>query len=88
MPVEITFKPNPVYTAEARSLKIEGEVVLEMSFGANGTLQVNRVVSGLGHGLDEAAITAAKLIRFKPALRSGQPVDSVAIVHVKFQMAY
>jgi TonB family protein len=88
MPVEITFKPIPAYTADARSLKIEGEVVLEMSFGANGTLQVNRVVSGLGHGLDEAAIAAAKLIRFKPALRNGQPIDSVALVHVKFQMAY
>jgi TonB family protein len=88
MPVEITFKPIPAYTAEARSLKIEGEVVLEMSFGANGTLQVNRVVSGLGHGLDEAAIAAAKQIRFKPALRNGQPIDSVALVHVKFQMAY
>ncbi|HXY77593.1 MAG TPA: energy transducer TonB [Candidatus Acidoferrales bacterium] len=87
-PVEITFKPNPLYTAEARNLKIEGEVVLEMSFGANGMLQVNRVVNGLGHGLDEAAITAAKQIRFKPALRNGQPVDSVALVHVKFQMAY
>jgi TonB family protein len=87
-PVEITFKPNPVYTAEARSLKIEGEVLLEMSFGANGTLQVNKVVRGLGHGLDEAATTAAKLIRFKPALRNGQPIDSVALVHVKFQLAY
>jgi len=87
-PVEITFKPNPVYTQEARALKIEGEVLLEMSFGANGTLQVNRVVKGLGHGLDEAAIAAAQKIRFKPALRGGQPVDSVAIVHVVFQMAY
>jgi len=87
-PVEITFKPNPVYTEEARNLKIEGEVLLEMSFGANGTLQVNRVVRGLGHGLDEAAIAAANKIRFKPALRSGQPVDSTAIVHVVFQMAY
>jgi TonB family protein len=87
-PVEITFKPNPVYTEEARNLKIEGEVLLEMSFGANGTLQVNRVVRGLGHGLDEAAIAAANKIRFKPALRDGQPVDSTAIVHVMFQMAY
>jgi TonB family protein len=87
-PVEITFKPNPVYTAEARSLKLEGEVLLEMSFGANGTLQVNRVVRGLGHGLDEAAIAAAQKIRFKPALRKGQPVDSTAIVHVVFQLAY
>jgi TonB family protein len=87
-PVEITFKPNPVYTEEARSLKLEGEVLLEVSFSANGTLHVNRVVRGLGHGLDEAAIAAANKIRFKPALRAGQPVDSTAVVHVTFQMAY
>jgi TonB family protein len=87
-PVEITFKPQPVYTAEARGLKLEGEILLEVMFGANGTLHVNRVVRGLGHGLDEAAITAANKMRFKPALRMGTPVDSTAIVHVTFQMAY
>jgi len=27
-------------------------------------------------------------MRFKPALRNGQPVDSTAIVHVVFQLAY
>ncbi len=87
-PVEITYKPNPAYTAEARSLKLEGEVLLEVSFGANGALHVKRVVRGLGHGLDEAAMAAANKMRFKPALRNGQPVDSTAIVHVVFQMAY
>ena len=87
-PVEITFKPNPMYTDEARNMKLEGEVLLEVSFSANGTLQVNRVVHGLGHGLDEAAIAAANKIRFKPALRFGTPVDSTAVVHVSFQLAY
>jgi len=87
-PVEITYKPNPVYTQDARDMKLEGEVLLEVSFAANGTLHVNRVVRGLGHGLDEAAIAAANKIRFKPALRFGQPVDSTAVVHVSFQMAY
>jgi len=86
--VEITFKPNPVYTDEARSLKLEGEVLLEVQFAANGQLHVNRVVRGLGHGLDEAAIAAANKMRFKPAMRSGQAVDSTAIVHVVFQLAY
>jgi TonB family protein len=86
--VEITYKPNPVYTDEARGLKLQGEVLLEVSFSANGTLHVNRVARGLGHGLDEAAIAAANKIRFKPATRGGQPVDSTAIVHVMFQMAY
>jgi outer membrane biosynthesis protein TonB len=42
----------------------------------------------MGHGLDEAAIAAANKIRFKPALRMGQPVDSTAVVHVSFQLAY
>src|ERR1700758_5043978 len=87
-PVEITFKPNPIYTDEARKLRLEGEVLLEVNFLANGTLHVNRVVRGLGHGLDEAAIAAANKIRFKPALRTGEPVDSTAVVHVTFQLAY
>jgi TonB family protein len=87
-PVEITYKPNPLYTQEARDLKLEGEVLLEVNFSANGSLHVNRVVRGLGHGLDEAAIAAANKIRFKPALRFGTPVDSTAVVHVSFQMAY
>ncbi len=87
-PVEVTYKPNPVYTEEARQLKLQGEVLLEVMFGATGQLHVNRVVRGLGHGLDEAAVAAANKMRFKPALRNSQPVDSTAIVHVVFQLAY
>ncbi len=87
-PVEIISKPNPVYTEEARQLKLQGEVLLEVLFGANGQLHVNRVVRGLGHGLDEAAISAANKMRFKPAQHYNQPIDSTAIVHVVFQLAY
>ena len=85
--VEIVFKPKPVYTEEARKLQLEGEVLLEVNFGANGELHVNRVVRGLGHGLDEAAVSAANKIKFKPAQRNGSAVDSTAIVHVMFQLA-
>jgi len=87
-PVEILSKPNPVYTEEARSLRLEGEVLLEVMFGANGQLHVNRVVRGMGHGLDEAAIAAANKMRFKPAQHYNQPIDSTATVHVVFQLAY
>jgi TonB family protein len=85
--VEILYKPKPVYTDEARKLNIEGEVLLEVMFGANGDLHVNRVVQGLGHGLDEAAVGAASKMKFKPAQRNGSPVDSLSIVHVMFQTA-
>lgn len=87
-PVEIISKPNPVYTEEARQLRLQGEVLLEVLFGANGQLRVNRVVRGMGHGLDEAAMSAANKMRFKPAQHYNQPVDSTAIVHVVFQLAY
>jgi TonB family protein len=87
-PVEIISKPHPIYTQEARDLKIEGEVLLEVVFGASGQLRVLRVQRGLGHGLDEAAIRAAQQIRYKPTLRDGQPYDSVATLHVRFQLAY
>jgi TonB family protein len=86
--VEITYKPNPAYTDEAKNLKLEGEVLLEVEFLASGQLHVNRVVRGMGHGLDETAVAAANKMRFKPAMRNGQAMDSTAIVHVVFQLAY
>jgi TonB family protein len=87
-PVDILEKPRPQYTAEGRSMKIEGDVVLDMVFLANGSIQVNRVISGLGHGLDEAAQRAAQQIKFKPAKRDGQPVDFPARVRIEFRLAY
>jgi TonB family protein len=86
--VTILEKPRPEYTAEGRSLKLEGDVVLEVVFLTNGHVQVNRVVSGLGHGLDESASKAAQQIKFKPALREGQPVDYPARVRIEFRLAY
>jgi TonB family protein len=87
-PVDIIDKPRPEYTAEGRSLKIEGDVVIDVVFLANGSMQVNRVISGLGHGLDETAVRAAQQIKFKPAKRDGQPVDYPARVRIEFRLAY
>jgi TonB family protein len=87
-PVEILSRPKPQYTDEARTKKIEGEVLLQVVFTAAGDVKVQRVVQGLGYGLDDSAQSAARQIRFKPAQQGGQPVDSAAIVHIVFQLAY
>ena len=86
-PVSIQSKPTPIYTAEARQLKIEGEVLLNVVFTADGHVQVLNVVRGLGHGLDEAAQRAAQGIRFSPAMREGHAVDSTAVLHIIFQLS-
>jgi TonB family protein len=87
IPLEILSKPTPAYTDEARSLKIEGDVILEVNFSAAGDIQVLRVVRGLGHGLDEAAARAAQGMRFKPARSAGRPVDFRTTVHIVFRLA-
>lgn len=87
VPAEILSKPVPIYTEEARAKRIEGEVLLEVVLEASGKLRVLKVVRGLGHGLDDAAVHAAEQIRFKPALKDGQPSDSTAVLHIIFQLA-
>ena len=87
-PVQITYKPKPVYTDEARNKKIEGDVLLQVVFTAGGEVKIERVVQGLGYGLDESAQSAARQIRFRPAQQEGQAVDSAAVVHITFALAY
>jgi len=60
VPAEIIFKPRPAYTEEGRQLKVEGEVLIDVVFTANGQIKVMKVVQGLGHGLDESAVRAGE----------------------------
>jgi TonB family protein len=87
VPVEILFKPAPAYTEEARVLKLEGDVLLEVEFTAVGAVSVLRVVRGLGHGLDESATQAAAQIRFKPAQSGGRSIAFRTTVHILFRLA-
>lgn len=87
MPASITSKPNPVYTEEARKMHVEGEVLLQVVLTATGQVRVLHVVRALGHGLDDAAVRAAEGIRFTPAQRAGQSVDSTATLHIVFQLS-
>ena len=86
-PVVIQSKPVPVYTEEARRLRLEGDVVVQVVFTATGEIRIVGVVKGLGHGLDEAALAATRQIRFTPARRDGQFVDYPATIHVVFALS-
>lgn len=87
LPVSLLSKPTPAYTTEARQRKIEGDVELDVEFTAGGQVHVLRVLQGLGYGLDEAAIAAAQQIRFNPARRDGQPVDSHGRLRIVFRLS-
>jgi TonB family protein len=85
--VEVLSKPAVQYTAEAKQLHVQGDVVLSVTFLANGQVIVNGVIQGLGHGLDEEARRVAQQIRFRPATSNGRPVDVTTKIRITFQLA-
>lgn len=84
--LEIVSKPTVQYTSEARQLKIQGDIVLRVTFTAGGQVVVQEVLRGLGHGLDEEARRVAQHIRFRPATRNGQPTDLMTNITITFQL--
>jgi TonB family protein len=85
--LEVISKPPVQYTSEARQLKVEGDVVLRVTFLATGQIVVRGVVKALGHGLDEEARRVAQQIRFRPATRDGRPIDLTTTITISFQLA-
>jgi TonB family protein len=85
--LEVLSKPSVQYTSEARQLKVQGDVVLRVTFLATGQVVVEGVVHGLGHGLDEEARRVAQQIRFRPATRDGRPVNLTTTITISFQLA-
>lgn len=84
-PPKVTYKPNPVYSDDAKEHHIEGDAVVRVIFHANGSMEVLGLVRGLGHGLDEPALAAARGVRFQPALDAGgHPIDFPTNVIVHF----
>jgi TonB family protein len=85
-PLAITFKPKPRYTDEARQNNVTGTVRLRIQFLASGQIGSVSPVSGLGYGLTEQAIAAAKQMRFEPQMKDGQRVTVVKTVDFGFSI--
>lgn len=84
---EITARPDPVYTREARRVGVQGLVVLKVLLRGDGKLDRVRVVRRLPYGLTENAIRAACEIKFKPAIKAGQPVSQWVTLEYGFRLA-
>jgi len=85
--LEVLSKPPVQYTPEAKQFKVQGDVILRVTFMSTGQVVVQNVVHGLGHGLDEEARRVAQQIRFRPATRNGQAVDTTTNITITFQLA-
>jgi periplasmic protein TonB len=52
----------------------------------DGSLEILKLVRGLGLGLDESAVTALRQWKFRPGMKDGVPVDVGLNVDVSFTL--
>lgn len=82
----ILYREKAEYTQEARDENVEGSVVLSVVFGADSQISGIKVIRALPAGLTEKTIEAAKKIRFKPAMKDGQPVSVRVTLEFHFRL--
>jgi len=87
LPVVLSEK-KPAYTADAMRAKVQGSVWLEcivMPDGSVGEVKVTRSLDPI-FGLDQEAIKAAKMWRFRPGMRQGEAVPVIITIELTFTL--
>ena len=83
---QLILKIDPEYSEEARKAKHQGTVELYVEIEPDGKAHRIVVRRSLGLGLDEKAIEAVRLWKFKPGLKDGRAVTVGAYVSVNFRL--
>jgi TonB family protein len=81
------YCPPPVYTKEARKVKFQGEVVLQVTIEANGRADDIEILRGIPFGMNEQAIKTVSEWKFKPAMgEDGKPTPVLVPIEVSFRL--
>jgi len=77
---------HPAYTDDAIAAAVEGKVRVQITVDETGKVVDVKLIAGLGHGLDEAALAAARRTTFEPAMRCGKPTPSTFTMGMRFKL--
>lgn len=78
--------PQPAGTEAARAAGIEGKVRVQLTVDETGHVVDVKLLQGLGYGLDEAALAAARQAEFEPAVRCGKPTRATFNISMRFTL--
>lgn len=79
----VAFQDLKIYRSELPS-GIQGDVIVEITIDAQGAVVEERLLQGLGHGVDDRVIAVLRDWRFHPATRNGVAIPSKHDVHFHF----
>jgi len=63
---------------------LQGDVIVEITINDQGLVVEEKLLQGMGHGIDEKVIAALRDWRFRPATRNGIAIPSKHDVHFHF----
>jgi TonB family protein len=73
------------YPAQAKSAKVQGDVIVEFTVSPSGAVDQVNISQGLHPACDKEAIRLVKQMpKWIPAYQSGQPVSTVFLLPVRF----
>ena len=75
---------EPDYPESARRARLQGIVILEATITTSGEVQEVRVLKSVNPLLDEAAVRAVRVWRYRPATLNGRAVPVYLTVTVRF----
>ena len=75
----------PVYPPIAQSARVQGDVIIEATIGADGRVQDARVLRSVPL-LDQAALDAVRAWEYRPTALNGRPVAVIMTVTVRFRL--
>jgi protein TonB len=79
----VAFQDLKIYRSELPS-GVQGDVIVEITIDAQGAVIEEKLLQGLGHGVDERVIAVLHDWRFHPATRNGIAISSKHDVHFHF----
>jgi protein TonB len=82
----LLYQVDPEFSEEARRSKTAGNVLVNLWVDETGNPSHVHVIRGIGMGLDEKAVAAVKLYKFKPAMENGRPVTVELNIDVTFHI--
>ena len=84
----VVSETKPVYTQAAKDARIQGEVELAVVVKTDGNVGDVRVSKSLDekYGLDQAAVDAARLWKFKPGTKDGKAVPVQVDLLMRFTL--
>jgi TonB family protein len=76
---------KPIWPAESLQARETGNTTLSFLIGPDGLVRASKILKSSGHDrLDEAAASALRNCRFKPAVKDGIPVEAWVAVQYRW----